>query len=278
MVEVLLAPTVTKLAAEHAGQVLVCGSHGAVFSAYRAALGGVRGIILSDGGVGKDEAGIGGLKYLDALAIPGATVDCWTGRIGDPGDMAENGLINHANGAASELGVVIGQLCEEAAEAMTAATLSDEGSPTVDEVRTVLAEVGGGLRVVGMDSATLVRPEDAGQIVIAGSHGGLMGGDPRSAITEDVLAVTFSDAGIGKDEAGLARLAVLDERGISSAAVSVASARIGDGCSHWETGTLSRVNATAAAVGAQPEMTAQVFAELIGANRETLEKGIKTLP
>jgi hypothetical protein len=128
-----------------------------------------------------------------------------------------------------------------------------------------------------MDSATLVQPEDAGQIVVAGSHGGLMGGDPRSAITQDVLAVTFSDAGIGKDEAGIARLAVLDERGISSAAVSTASARIGDCRSHWETGTLSQVNATAAAVGATAGMTVQEFAELVGANRETLEKGLKTL-
>jgi len=51
----------------------------------------------------------------------------------------------------------------------------------------------------------MVQPEDAGQIVIAGSHGALLGGDPASALGADALMAVFHDAGIGIDEAGIAR-------------------------------------------------------------------------
>ena len=59
----------------------------------------------------------------------------------------------------------------------------------------------------------------------------------------------YNDAGIGKDEAGVSRLPALDARGIAAATVSAASARIGDARSTYEDGIISRVNASAAALG-----------------------------
>lgn len=63
--QIRVLDSVTTLDATYHGQVLVAGSHGAVYAAYLAAKGGVRGVILNDAGLGKDNAGISGLAYLD---------------------------------------------------------------------------------------------------------------------------------------------------------------------------------------------------------------------
>jgi hypothetical protein len=117
----------------------------------------------------------------------------------------------------------------------------------------------GAIPVWGLDSNSLVRAADAGAIVVTGSHGGLLGGRPESAIKAAVLAAVFNDAGIGVDAAGLGRLPVLAARGIAAATVAADSARIGEARSTWETGLLSAVNAPAAAAGAAPGMTVRTF-------------------
>ncbi len=85
--------------------------------------------------------------------------------------------------------------------------------------------------------------------MIVGSHGALLGGDPATAFGVDALAAVFHDAGIGIDEAGIARLPALDARGIAAMTVDTASARIGDARNTYERGVISRVNRTAAARG-----------------------------
>lgn len=264
--EVISLPTATKFEAFHSGNVVICGSHGAMFTGYLAAEHRVRGIIFSDGGVGKDDAGIASLPYLDGFGIPAATVDVASARIGDSDDMTTRGIISHANSTAQALGVAPGQGAADAARAMRAAALTNKSPEPREERRFVLRETPGQPRVVAMDSATLVKPEDAGQIVIAGSHGGLMGNNPATAITEDVLAVTFSDGGIGIEEAGLQRLPVLDVRNIAAAAVDVATAHIGDGRSNWESGVISRANETAKKAGAEAGMTTREWADAVVAS------------
>ncbi len=81
-------------------------------------------------------------------------------------------------------------------------------------------------------------PEHVGAIVVTGSHGGLLGGKPETALKYDALAALFNDAGIGIDEAGTTRLAALDARGIAAATVAADSARIGDARSTYEDGIL----------------------------------------
>lgn len=259
--EVISVPTATKFEDKHEGNVVVCGSHGAMFTGYLAARRKVRGIVFSDGGVGKDRAGIASLPYLDGFGIPAATVGVHSARIGDSDDMLARGTISHANRAAKDLGVRVGQPCKEAAEKMLAGEPNGTAPEDKAEERHVLRD--GEIKVIAMDSATMVKPEDEGQIVIAGSHGGLMGNNPATAITVDVLAVTFSDGGIGIDEAGIQRLPHLDTRGIAAATVSVDSARIGDGVSNWESGVISRSNGVAREAGAVPGMTTQQWVEAI---------------
>ena len=61
---------------------------------------------------------------------------------------------------------------------------------------------------------------------------------------------------------------MLDERGIAAATVDAASARIGDGRSTYEDGTVSRVNETAQALGIVPGMAARDAVERVGPGRE----------
>jgi hypothetical protein len=95
----------------------------------------------------------------------------------------------------------------------------------------------------------MVIPDDAGRILVIGSHGGLHGGRPESALPVDAAAAVFHDAGRGKDGASLTRLPVLAARGIPAATVDYRTARIGDARSLWATGLLSAVNEVAAVRG-----------------------------
>lgn len=102
-------------------------------------------------------------------------------------------------------------------------------------------------RVVIMDSITKVTPDDKGSIVVAASHGGASSGEFALEVPLDV--VVLNDAGIGKDDAGIAALDMLQQRGVAGATVSHNSARIGDSLDMWETGVISRVNTVAKARG-----------------------------
>jgi hypothetical protein len=251
---ILIADSVTRLGPAHVGAVLVAGSHGGVYAACLAARAGLRAVILNDAGIGLDAAGIAGLAYLDGFGMAAATIGHDTARIGDGADMARRGIVSHVNAAAALLGCAPGQACRAAAARLTAATLPPARPPALDETRHLLRAAPGEPQIWALDSASLVRQEDAGQIVLVGSHGG---GAPENALKAACRAAIFNDAGIGIDEAGIARLPVLDGRGIAAAAVAAASARIGDGRSSWDTGIISAVNAHAAAAGGGVGMTAQ---------------------
>jgi len=129
------------------------------------------------------------------------------------------------------------------------------------EGRCLLAE--GPPRVWALDSASLVRPEDEGAIVVTGSHGGLIGGHPESALRAPAMAAVFNDAGFGLEDAGISRLPALDVRGIAAATVAAASARIGEGCSTFSSGTLSAVNGVARSLGARVGNSTSDFIELV---------------
>lgn len=71
--------------------------------------------------------------------------------------------------------------------------------------REVAAGPGG--RVLIIDSITKVDARDEGVIVVSASHGGVSSGE--FALAVPLRAVFFNDAGVGKDEAGIAALAML---------------------------------------------------------------------
>lgn len=262
-VKVFSIDTITKLKDEHIGNVVIAGSHGGVYAGHCAAEGRVRAVILNDAGVGRERAGIGSLAYLDALGIAAATADSHSCRIGNAQDMTRFGVISFVNPTAQALGCAPGQPVAQCAERMRAAALSTTPVPPQDEARFVARNVPGEPRVIVMDSLSLIEPSDAGAIVITASHGGLLGDDPATALGADAIAAIFSDAGFGKDRAGITRLPVLDRRGIAGATVSVDSARIGDGRSVYRDGVLSHVNDRAAAMGIRVGQSVQSFVEQV---------------
>ena len=107
--------------------------------------------------------------------------------------------------------------------------------------------------VILVDSITKIEPGDVGAIVVSASHGGASSGEFALAVA--LTAALFNDGGIGKEEAGVAGLAMLDKRGMPSCAVSHESGRIGDAADMWEHGVISRVNGAAAKKGARTGMT-----------------------
>lgn len=106
---------------------------------------------------------------------------------------------------------------------------------------------GSGGRIILMDSITKVTPDDEGAIVVSASHGGASSGE--FALAVPLSLVVFNDAGVGKDEAGVAALAMLESRKIAGVTTSHTSGRIGDAEDMWHHGVISRTNATAAALG-----------------------------
>ena len=109
---------------------------------------------------------------------------------------------------------------------------------------------GPGGRVLIMDSITKVVPEDAGTLVVSASHGGASSGE--FALEVPLMAAFFNDAGVGKDDAGIAALAMLQQRGIAGGTVSHTSARIGDSQDTWDHGVVSHVNDKARVLGIVP--------------------------
>ena len=244
-----LADTVTKVADKARGDVLVCGSHGGLYPGYLAAKAGVKAVILNDAGGGKDAAGIGSLPYLEERGIAAATVGNMTCRIGDAADMAARGLVTHVNAIAAALGVAVGDTCEAAALKLDAAPAPAPADPgSVSEARSIYLE--GRRRIVLIDSASLIKPEDKDQIIVTGSHGGLLGGNDFMALQVDAYAGIFHDAGIGIEDAGTTRLPALDRRGIAGITIDGNTARIGDARSVLEDGIISRVNEVARSRGA----------------------------
>ncbi len=101
-------------------------------------------------------------------------------------------------------------------------------------------ERGPGGAVVIMDSITKVEPADKGAIVVSASHGGASSGE--FALEVPLKLVFFNDAGVGKDDAGIAALAMLQAHGVAGGTVAHTSARIGDAQDMWDCGVISHLN------------------------------------
>ncbi len=111
-----------------------------------------------------------------------------------------------------------------------------------------------------LDSVTHLGADARGRVVLCASHGGVYAA--RYAALRGVAAVLLHDAGIGRERVGVAGLADL-----SIPAAACGDAPIGDGAAMAAHGTLSVVNAAAAALGLHPGMRCQAALALIAAAR-----------
>lgn len=108
-----------------------------------------------------------------------------------------------------------------------------------------------------VDSITEAIGRAGGEVAVSGSHGGVSAG--RFALDAGVVLAVFSDAGVGKDDAGIAALALLQARGVAACTVAHTSARIGEARSTWDDGVISHVNDAARALGARPGVALRIW-------------------
>ena len=260
----IIADSITAVPAGARGQPLVCASHGGLYAAHCALRAGVSAVLFNDAGIGRERAGIAGLDLLDRHGIPAVAVSHRSARIGDGLDCYQRGVASTVNDSARAAGAHAGMTAQEfwhrfALRAVTTSPPAAELDEFGDDRFVVTGY--GDMPVVAMNSISLVTEADRDAVVITGSHGGLLGGNPRSAIKTDVFASIYSDADIGIDDAGLGRLVPLNDRGIAAVTVSAWSARIGDARSTLEDGVVSFVNERARAFGAHPRLPVRAFLE-----------------
>jgi len=257
----IILDSVTHLLGEHRGRVCYCASHGGRYAGSYAAQSGVGAVILNDAGIGREQAGIAGLGVLERLGVPAAAVSHRSARIGDGRDGLARGVLSFVNAPAAALGLAAGMACRTALERLSAAPLTPAPMPPVErEARFEDAAAGrGDVRVVVMDSISLVTAGETGHIIVAASHGGLLGGRAETAVKYPVFAAVTCDADRGIDDAGISRLPAMDARGIAGACVSCFSARIGDARSTWEDGYISALNETASRMGGAIGQSCKAF-------------------
>jgi hypothetical protein len=259
-VRILTVASCSNVRAEHRAHVVVSGSYGGRYNAFNAAKWPVRAVIMNDAGVGKDNAGIVGLDFLDQIALAAATADARTCHIGDGDHMLAHGIVSHVNRTAAALGCAPGQTVRDCAERMRGAAVPTVAPPPITEgARFVMRDIPGEPVLVCADSIGMLQPDDAGRIVVTASHGALSGGRPDNVVPPDIHAVFFSDAGGGMDQAGIARLDDLGRKGIVAGATSADSAPIGDSRALYRDGVLSHVNGPASQRGGRVGMKLQDF-------------------
>lgn len=107
-----LIDSITQLTTQDAGCIAVSGSHGGLSSARFAAAARPCLSIFNDAGVGKKDAGIAGLAWLQTQGLAACTVAHTSACIGVAQSTLDEGIISHANDQACALGVRLGQTCK----------------------------------------------------------------------------------------------------------------------------------------------------------------------
>lgn len=266
--QAVILDTVVLLNETHRGRPAFCASHGGVYAGYFAAKMGIGAVILNDAGIGREEAGIAGVRMLDDLGVPAATIAHTSARIGDGADGVARGVLSFVNDAAARLGLRVGMPCARALHVLEAAPLTPAPAPApLEEARYEVDSGHPGVRIIVMDSISLLRPGDEGHIAVAASHGAVLGSNPEIGVSFPLFASISVDADRGIDDAGVSRLAALDRHGIAGACASAFSARIGDGRSLYEDGYITVVNDTAATLGARIGLSCRDLASHFAAIR-----------
>ena len=247
----ILLDSITDADSNCAGKLVVSGSHGGIYPATVASNWDIRAVLFNDAGIGLENAGVAGVIKLAETGMAAATLDCRTCRIGSAYHCFTHGHVSVVNDIGLQYGVKIGMTSSIALKLMAKASQPKYKLTPTTEARADLILPGSGQVVELLDSASLVLPKDKNKILITGSHGGLVGGDPGRALKAQARIAVFNDAGVGFDGVGITRLPALDKLNIAAATVACQSARIGDARSALETGIISHLNQAAAKQGAQ---------------------------
>jgi len=241
--------------------VVVSASYSGVLPARFVADRRPRAAIGLDCGIGPEGAGIAGLWFYEALGIPAATADVATILLGDGVDVVEHGVVSRVNAIAAACGVAAGMTVRDAALVLLR---TDPVLRAPDEVtnRTVVEEGPAGRAVVCTDSIAFGTEADRDRtVLVTAGHTG------RSAVpylrSVHPWGFICSDGGRGRDDSGMAGLAVVEADGLAGATVDARTARMGDGLSSYHDGVISAVNRPAHHRGVEIGMPAKQAAHLL---------------
>ncbi len=120
MATLRVVDSITQLGPQDEGCLAVSGSHGGISSARYALAARPHLSVFNDAGVGKDEAGLAALPFLQSHALAACTVAHTSARIGEASSTLEDGVVSHVNDLAQALGVRVGQRCQHVVEGLLA--------------------------------------------------------------------------------------------------------------------------------------------------------------
>ena len=115
---IIIANSATSIDENNKNDVVVDGSHFGLNVGEMSLKAGIRGMIGNDAGIGLDNAGIAGLKFLEKHSVPAAAVSCLSAKIGNGTSTYEEGEISAVNEVAKKLGIAVGMSAREAADKM----------------------------------------------------------------------------------------------------------------------------------------------------------------
>jgi hypothetical protein len=222
---------------------------------------GVRAVIATDAGIGKDEAGISGLKHGEEIGVPVAAIAAMSAETSN-GRSTLLGEISRANAQARALGVKPGMVAYEAA-ALLAKAPAGKSIPTslgVEEKAVVVEETPKG-RIWATPGTTAIHEKIPNDVICSGANSSRVMSD--GVLRMAAKGAIANDAGISKHNGAIEGVMLLAEKGIPAASVATMSARLGEGLSTWNDGVISVVNSVAAARGVKVGMTAKEAARLM---------------
>jgi hypothetical protein len=218
---------------------------------------GVKAWIAHEAGPGNDEAGVSGLPFADSYGVPAAAIATMEARLAD-GRTLLTGHVSRANKSAEGLGVRAGQTGDQAARLMLKAPpgrLRDFAGLVHEAIHEMAARI---YACWSFSRVTLAHPDD---VFCVASHGAKT--MALYALPIRPKGLICNDGGRGLDDSGVEGLALLASHGHAAAAVSSASARIGDALSTYHDGIVSTANEPARARGVTIGMKAAEAARLM---------------
>ena len=222
---------------------------------------GVKAIIATDAGVGKDEAGISGLKHGETIGVPVASVDVMSAETSN-GRSTLLGTISRANAQARALGVETGQKAWRAAELLTRAPAGKPipTQPGAEEAPVAVETTGKG-RIWATPGSTSIREKIPTDVFCSGANSSRVFSD--GALRMAAKGAIANDAGMAMNKSAVEGVFLLARQGVAAASVSTMSARLGEGLSTWNDGVISVVNDVAARLGVGVGMSCKEAARLM---------------
>lgn len=241
--------------------VLVVASYSGVASFVHGLRRGVKAIIGHDAGIGKEEAGVSGLKFAQAHGVPAAAVSASTAALANGPSMLR-AAISRCNEAARALGVREGQNALDAARSLLAAPagrIIDVADAFDNSIHEVFRNARGA--IFASASSFVFKSKIPNDVVCVASHAGRVFAE--SILTLTPRGAVANDAGMGLARSGIAGLDILQDAAVPAAAVAAMSARIGDGLSTYHDGAISALNDLAHSRGVRVGMPARLAADLM---------------